>query len=301
MKSLKNLFFLSVLMVAVAACNKLKTPSGYAYTLHKAGTGAKANVGDAAFYDVILAKDDSVLFSTIKEGERAKSLCEDPKKNPDPFFKLTMEALQILKVGDSATFVMSLDTFKTKPAGLEGGKIAKLTIVLRDVKGKAQMEARQKELQALGEAIKASAPFYVARQKAVLDSATTLAKAFGAGKLPANVQTLPSGLQFAVLREGTGAVPKKGEIVLAHYYGCLKDGKKFDESYSKGDPFNFPVGGGRVIPAWDEGFMQLKEGSTAVLFVPSKLGYGAQSKAPIPANSDLVFYVDLIKSVDVEK
>jgi FKBP-type peptidyl-prolyl cis-trans isomerase FkpA len=300
MKNLKNLFLFVAIIVAAAACKKQKTASGFEYTINKAGTGAKANLGDAAFYDVILKGDDSTLFSTIKEGQQAKSLIEDPTKNPDAFYKLTMEALTMLKVGDSATFKMPLDTFKIKPSGLEKAKMATLIICLREVKTKAVVEARQAELKALAASIQAAKPVFQARTKAVTDSTTAIAKAFGAGQFPANVKELPSGLKIAILKEGTGAMPKKGEVVLVNYYGALKTGVKFDESFSKGEPINFPLGAGRVIPGWDEGVAQLKEGSTAILFVPAKLGYGAQATGPIPANSDLVFYVELVKSVDVQ-
>jgi FKBP-type peptidyl-prolyl cis-trans isomerase FkpA len=300
MKNLKNLFLLVAIIVAAIACKKQKTASGFEYTINKAGSGAKANLGDAAFYDVILKGDDSTLFSTIKEGQQAKSLIEDPSKNPDVFYKLTMEALSTLKVGDSATFKLPLDTFKIKPAGLEKAKMATLIIMMRDVRTKAQVEARQAELKAIGESIQAAKPVFQSRAKAVADSTTALAKAFAAGQLPANVKELPSGLKIAILKEGTGALPKKQEVVLVNYYGALKTGVKFDESFTRGEPINFPLGVGQVIPGWDEGVAQLKEGSIAVLFVPASLGYGDKATGPIPANSDLVFYVELLKSVNVQ-
>ena len=300
MKNLKNLFLLVALIVAAAACKKSKTASGFAYTMHKEGTGAKANVGDAVFYDVILKGDDSTLFSTIKEGQQAKSLLEDPKSNPEIFYKVTMEALSLLKIGDSATFTVPLDTFKTKPAGLEKAKVASLTIMLRNIKSKKDVESRQAELKALAESIQAAKPVFIARAKGVADSTTKIAKDFAAGKLPANVKELPSGLKIAILKEGTGAMPKKGEIVLVNYYGALKTGVKFDESFTRGEPINFPIGGGQVIPAWDQGLMELKEGTIAILFVPAALGYGERATGPIPANSDLVFYVELLKSVNVQ-
>ena len=300
MKNLKNLLLLAVVVLVAASCKGKKTPSGFAYTIHKAGTGDAAKIGDAAFYDVILMKDDSVLFSTIKEGQQAKSLVEDPKTAKDAFYKLTMEALTLLKKGDSATFIMPLDTFKVKPQGLEGAKNAKLTIVMRDVKNKSDLEARQKRLQALVAQIDSAKPVFRSRLKAVTDSTTAIAKDFAAGKFPAGVRELPSGLKIAILREGTGPLPKKGEVILANYFGALKTGLKFDESFTKGEPISFPLGGKSVIAAWDEGFATLKEGTTAVLFVPAKLGYGAQASGPIPANSDLIFYVELVKAVDVQ-
>ena len=299
MKNLKKLLFLLIIVASVAACKK-KTASGYAYTIHKAGTGAKASIGDAAFYDVLLRKDDSLMFSTMTEGQQARSLVEDPKTAKDPFFKLTQEALLTLKEGDSATFVMPLDTFKIKPQGLENAKVANLTIILRKVKSKGDVEKRQAELKALSESIQAAKPTFIARAKAVADSTTAFAKDFGAGKFPAGVKELPSGLKIAILHEGTGALPKKGEVVLVNYYGALKDGKKFDESFTRGEPINFPIGAGQVIPGWDEGLMNLKEGTTAILFIPANLAYGDKAAGPVPPNSPLVFYVELLKAVDVQ-
>ena len=76
MKNFRKLLLLLVVLMSVAACKKSKTASGFEYTVHKKGDGKKAAIGDAAFYDVMLSKDDSLLFSTLKEGQQAKSLIE---------------------------------------------------------------------------------------------------------------------------------------------------------------------------------------------------------------------------------
>lgn len=301
MKNLKNLFFLLILVASAAACKKSKTASGYAYTMHKSGSGAKGTVGDAASFDVALYSDDSLLFSSIKEGRPMTAKIDDGKEAQDPFSKLIQEALSILKVGDSATFVLPLDTVKVKPQGFEKAKAAKFVISLHSIKNKAEVEKRQNELKALGEAIQAAKPVFIARDKAVADSTTAFAKQYGAGNLPAGVKELPSGLKILILREGTGNLPKKGEMVLVNYFGALKTGVKFDDSFARGEPINFPIGQGAVIPGWDEGLMNIKEGTTAVLFVPAALAYGPQGKAPIEPNSDLVFYVELLKSLDLNQ
>jgi FKBP-type peptidyl-prolyl cis-trans isomerase FkpA len=299
MKNFKILLTLFIVVVAMAACKK-KTTHGFQYEIHKAGSGNKAKIGDAAFYDVLLYKDDSLLFSTIKEGQPARTMVDDPNKTPDVFYKATMDALMTLKEGDSASLTIPLDTFKVKPAGLETAKKARLTMVIRKFKSKADVDARQKELQALVAAIDSAKPVFKARNKAVGDSAKAIAKAYAAGQMPANIKDIGNGLKIAILREGNGAMPKKGEVVLANYYGVTKDGTNFDGSYERGEPFSFPLGGGQVIPGWDLGFAALKEGTTAVLFVPAALGYGDRAAGKIPANSELIFYVDLIKGVNVE-
>lgn len=108
-----------------------------------------------------------------------------------------------------------------------------------------------------------------------------------------------SGLRYVITEENpSGTSPEAGDMVKVHYTGYLLDGTKFDSSLDRGEPIEFPVGTGRVIPGWDEGIMLLKTGEKAELVIPSELAYGARPTGPIPANSILKFEVELI---DVEK
>ncbi len=107
--------------------------------------------------------------------------------------------------------------------------------------------------------------------------------------------TTPSGLKYVVVEEGTGdATPAKGTTVTAHYTGKLLDGQKFDSSYDRKDPIQFPVGSGRVIKGWDEAFMSMKKGEKRILIIPPELGYGASGRGPIPPNAVMVFDVELV-------
>jgi FKBP-type peptidyl-prolyl cis-trans isomerase len=108
------------------------------------------------------------------------------------------------------------------------------------------------------------------------------------------VKTLPSGLQYKVLTEGTGRMPKAADTVVTHYRGTFIDGKEFDSSYKRGEPATFPVN--RVIPAWVEALQLMKEGSKWQLFVPGALGYGEQGAGQdIGPNATLIFEVELVK------
>ena len=107
--------------------------------------------------------------------------------------------------------------------------------------------------------------------------------------------TTPPGLQYVVVQEGTGdATPAKGVMVKAHYTGKLLDGTKFDSSYDRGQPIEFPVGSGRVIKGWDEAFLSMKKGEKRVLIIPSDLGYGPSGRGQIPPNAIMVFDVELV-------
>lgn len=110
--------------------------------------------------------------------------------------------------------------------------------------------------------------------------------------------TTESGLQYVIVEEGSGDQPEMGDVVRVHYTGLLGDGTEFDTSRGGGEPFQFALGRGQVIPGWDEGIGLLREGGTAKLIIPPELGYGAQgSGGVIPPNATLYFDVELIEIV----
>ncbi len=107
--------------------------------------------------------------------------------------------------------------------------------------------------------------------------------------------TLPDGLVYHVIREGTGASPAAGDKVRVHYTGWLTDGTKFDSSVDRGEIFEFNVGVGQVIKGWDEGVLSMRVGEKRQLRIPSSLGYGPNGAGDmIPPNAILVFDVELL-------
>ena len=110
-----------------------------------------------------------------------------------------------------------------------------------------------------------------------------------------NVVTTDSGLKYIDIVDGTGTTPQKGQTVSVHYTGTLENGTKFDSSRDRGQPFQFPLGAGRVIKGWDEGIATMKIGGQRQLIIPPDLGYGSRGAGGvIPPNATLLFDVELL-------
>ena len=107
--------------------------------------------------------------------------------------------------------------------------------------------------------------------------------------------TTPSGLKYIDEVIGSGTMPKSGDKVKVHYTGTLEDGTKFDSSRDRNQPFEFPLGVGRVIKGWDEGVATMLVGGKRKLIIPSELGYGPKETGPIPTNSILIFDIELLE------
>jgi FKBP-type peptidyl-prolyl cis-trans isomerase FkpA len=148
------------------------------------------------------------------------------------------------------------------------------------VKQQAEMAKKQAEMEAQG-------------KKNVAAEATFLAEN---GKKP-GVTTTASGLQYQELTAGKGAKPKASDSVKVHYTGTLLDGTKFDSSYDRKEPAQFVLNS--VVPGWTEALQLMPVGSKYKLWIPAKLGYGAEGTpgGPIPPNSTLVFEVELLEIV----
>ena len=165
---------------------------------------------------------------------------------------------------------------------------------IRDALGEAKPQLSQEEMQKA--IVEVQNRVAAGRQKEFKEAAE---KNLAEGKtfMEANakkegVKTLPSGLQYKVLAEGKGGMPKLTDEVTVNYRGALVDGTEFDSSYSRGNPLTFRVD--KVIRGWSEALPLMKEGSKWQLFIPPGLAYGERGSGRIPPNSTLIFDVELI-------
>ena len=110
-----------------------------------------------------------------------------------------------------------------------------------------------------------------------------------------NAVTTASGLTYIITKKGEGAQLQAGDNIIVNYTGLLTNGTKFDSSLDRGEPFSFPLGAGRVIKGWDEGFAKLKVGDHATLIIPPSIGYGTRGAGGvIGPSATLIFIVEVI-------
>jgi FKBP-type peptidyl-prolyl cis-trans isomerase FklB len=166
---------------------------------------------------------------------------------------------------------------------------------LRDALGGGQGSLTDEEMQAAMQAFQQQVMQQQAeKQKVVGEKNKAEGEAFLAkNKARAGVKTTASGLQYEVLKEGTGPQPKATDTVTVHYQGTLMDGTEFDSSYKRGEPATFVLN--QVIPGWTEGVQLMKVGSKYKFYIPAALGYGDRGAGGvIGPNAPLVFEVELI-------
>jgi FKBP-type peptidyl-prolyl cis-trans isomerase FklB len=158
-------------------------------------------------------------------------------------------------------------------------------LLLTDEESKTALTVLQTEVRAKEEA---------KTKAAAVENKKTGEAFLAANKSKEGVVTLPSGLQYKIIKEGTGPKPTAEDTVLCHYRGTLVDSTEFDSSYKRGEPLKIPVGG--VIKGWTEAIQLMPVGSKWQLFIPSELAYGERGApgSPIGPNSTLIFDVELI-------
>ncbi|MEL7376141.1 MAG: FKBP-type peptidyl-prolyl cis-trans isomerase [Bacteroidota bacterium] len=268
------------------------TQIGTKYTIHKQGDGVKLNSAEYAYIHLDARVRDSIVFTTREAGEpQIAPILPDSVQSPD--VEPILDIIRYLQVGDSITTALPVDSIPEiqRPPFLDGEEFIYYDISVYESVDEETFQARQAAKQA-----EAMARFEAvrARQPEVLEMLATNQAAYVAGTLE-NVQTTDSGLKYVIHEEGSGTQAEAGKLVSVQYVGALSsDGTVFDQSFTGGEPIQFPLGTGRVIPGWDEGIALLSEGAKATLIIPSDLGYGASgSGTAIPPNAELMFYVEL--------
>ncbi len=290
---MKKLFFLLMTCMAILSCkdtdsSKQKTSSGYEFSHVKVGN-KKVNPKDYVYFSLKIIGSDGKVLQDLSDENRwpVQQIPEGGKTTPP---NPVIEALSIGNVNDTLSLRMPIDSIpngRNNPA-LKGQEYIDYVMVIKDTKTeedyKSDMEAKQKIREEQAAKMKARLP-------EIKEQMAQTLKDYKKGKL--KLEEGPEGLKYIIHNPGQGETPKEGDNVSVHYYGTLTDGKMFDNSFSRGQPFTFALGKGQVIKGWDLGIALLKPGGSATLFIPYQIAYGEAGRPPsIPAKSELVFYVE---------
>jgi FKBP-type peptidyl-prolyl cis-trans isomerase FkpA len=310
---LKQLALLAIGSVALlTSCEKSDHPgyekaeSGLYYKFYNQDEkGVKPVEGDMVKLSMIYKNDkDSILFDTkdprVSRGGDAAIEMPLGKSSFKGSFE---EAVGMMSVGDSASFLINADsvynkTFMVKelPPYIAKGSLLTFEVKLVKITAKDEVEKmRQKQM---------------AEQAAMMETkkaeeAQILEKYLADNKI--TVKPTESGLYYVETKKGSGPKPSKGDRVKVNYIGRLLDGTIFDTSdkeiaqkaniYDERrtyEAIDFPVGEGQVIPGWDEGIMMMNKGAKGKFVIPSNIAYGPQGGGPIPPYSPLEFDVELV-------
>jgi FKBP-type peptidyl-prolyl cis-trans isomerase len=255
------------------------TPNGVLYKfIKKFPNNRKVKLGDIVNFSIAIYNGkDSLLQKSLDNQINWQNKYSESERRTTP-----LEVFGLLQEKDSVEVLIPLDSMRkysptALPTFINVGQYLKYYIKVSKVRSNEEIQ-KEKEGK-------------IAKLK--IEETKNIQQYLKKNKLVA--KALPSGLHIVVTQKGTGAIPQKGQKIVAHYTGTLLDGKKFDSSVDRGQPFEFTVGVGQVIKGWDEGFMQMSVGTKAKLIIPSFMAYGERGAgADIPPNSILVFDVELI-------
>ena len=201
------------------------------------------------------------------------------------------ETLVLKNQKDKVSYIIGMDIGNNLKKQLIDVDLNILAKGLRDALTGAKSLLTEKEIQ---ETMTAFQKEMMAKKEEVAKQNKKDGEAFLAeNKKKEGVKTLPSGLQYKVIKTGTGKKPKSTDTVTVHYRGTLINGTEFDSSYKRGQTVSFPVSG--VIPGWTEALQLMEEGAKWQLFIPSNLAYGEKGAGNvIGPNATLIFEIELV-------
>ncbi len=285
MKNVSLLTVASLLMLVMATgcvedsgCKTTK--NGLKYQFYVQNEGNQPQIGELV--DVMLSCTVNDTMTIIPAASNVLKLAEPA------FTSDFMEGVALMHVGDSASFFVNIDStfkyvfgMKQLPKEFKSTDIMKFNVKVNDFFPESEYMKR------MIEKMKNNDPDATAKADAEL-------KAY----LNANgvdVKPTESGLCYVMTQDGNGEMPVQGNTVKVHYTGKLLDGTVFDSSIERGEPIEFPLGVGYVIPGWDEGIALMSKGEKGILYIPWFLAYGDRGAGGlIPGYANLIFEVELV-------
>lgn len=295
------IFIPLVVLFTLAACGQEEsfeyTPNGYPFKWHVNAEGESPKNGEYIHFRMYIRNEDGIVHSTVKNkiGTDGKDFITAPfvlHKTPVGRIVPQMDAFSIMSPGDSLTIYYRLDTLARKPQNFENSDYMYYDLKLLDVVS-AQQHSRnfaQQERQKViaRKAVRARGPEI---EQLIKDMAASYKK----GELDDKITTTNTGLKYLILEEGEGDLVRSANYVKTHYMGALANtGVVFENSFAIGDPVEILIGERKIVPGLEEFFRYTNNGTKAVAFIKPELAYGENSKDPVPPNSEVMFYVEIV-------
>lgn len=291
-KILFQILGIGIIASTIVSCSDYpgyeKNENGLYYKFFVKNEGAKPKESDVAIIDLVYKiktnDKDSVLFDNRKFNSPVQILISKPLYKGD-----ITEGISMMGIGDSASFIISADSFFIKninqalPPFIKPGSMLYFDIKLNKILTKAEFELQIAEAKANQDSL---------LKKMKNDEPLSMDKYIKDNNLKGRKTS--TGLFISEIKKGTGAKPAKGNKVKVHYTGKFLNGKVFDSSVERNEAFEFTLGNSEVIKGWDEGIATLNKGTKAILVIPSNIAYGDMGSGPIPPFAPLVFEVELI-------
>lgn len=257
------------------------TTHGYRFVNHTNKRGKQPQIGESVSARVDVWAGKTLLSSSRKSGS-GLYIYDLPDTSTVNHVPPVVEAALLMGLGDSVSIYQKIDDYMKQfiPEESRNEKEIAFQIVLVGIQS---VEEKQRAAQ-------------VAREQTQLmrKKVENTVQDYTMGRLDSRITKTPSGLKILVESPGQGPKVVKEEAVQVHYFGFLTDGTSFDNSFERHEPITFPVGVGQMIPGFDEGVLQFRHGSKAYLFIPPALGYGDNTPDTIPANAELIFYIEIL-------
>ena len=290
-----QLFIMAIITMGIVSCaggdlEFQETESGLKYVFHEQSGNERAEMGKMLSMHMSYSVNDSVIFNST-DMDMPVYIPLEPSGYPGDIF----EAMGMLAVGDSASFKLNARDFFVGTAGMIEpppfvGAGDDMLFHIRLIAAFNEEEFAMEEQRIMEEQMKKN----LLRAEQEDDNLLAYVREEGI-----EVEPTASGLYFIEHERGDGRKVESGDLVSVHYEGRLLDGTVFDASHDRGEPLEFIVGQGWVIPGWDEGINLMHVGGKATLIIPSYLGYGDRADIPvIPPYSTLIFDVEVVDAQD---
>ena len=303
-KSIVTMAALAMLMAGtMSACGEKNPNSGFQksknglfYQFFNKNEGNLPQLGDLLELSIGCKVNDTTVIIPVMENIM--------QLQESQFAGDLFEGLAMMHKGDSAAFIVDIDsTFKKLmgqpqlPEGFSSSDEMRFNVRLDDFYPESEY-AKRMAVKAKKASEERIAKMKEDHPEETANAAQQLTDYLNDNKIV--VEPTASGLCYVMTTEGNGEKPQVGQMVKVHYTGKLLDGTVFDSSVERGQPFQFPLGVGQVIPGWDEGIQLMSKGEKVVLYIPYYLAYGDRAAGDkIVPFSNLMFEVELIDFEDM--